>query len=61
MRRIGAAEGSVIFDSEYADRGEWPFIVVGDGPRDSNENFRACWCGVEGTELDCMEKFEFWW
>lgn len=28
------------------------FAAVGDGSRDSKENCRACWCGVEGTELE---------
>jgi hypothetical protein len=51
-------EGRGILDSEYADRGEWPFVAFGEGSRDSNENFRACWCGVEGTEFDCTEKLE---
>jgi hypothetical protein len=42
----------VIFDSEYAERGEWLLVALGEGSLDSNENFRACWCGGEGTELD---------
>lgn len=47
----GRSEGSVEFVSEYAERGEWFWVAFGDGSRDSNEKFRACWCGVDGTEL----------
>jgi hypothetical protein len=39
---IGRDDGSVMFDSEYADRGEWLFVAVGEGSLDSKENFRAC-------------------
>jgi hypothetical protein len=54
----GREEGRVIFDSEYADRGEWLFAAFGEGSRDSKENFRACRWGVDGTELDWWERVE---
>jgi len=27
-------------------------VAPGEGSLDPKENFRACWCGVEGTELE---------
>lgn len=34
-------------------------MAPGEGSLDSKENFRACWCGVDGTEFDCAERLEF--
>ena len=38
----GLVEGRVIFDSEYADLGEWLPGAFGEGSLDSKENFLAC-------------------
>lgn len=50
----GRREGRALFVSEYAERGEWFVPAFGEGSRDSKENCLACWCGVEGTELECV-------
>lgn len=56
-----AIEGGLFCDrtplssSECVDLGEFSFaILVGDGERAPKESFRACWEGVDGSELE-------WW
>lgn len=38
----GGLEGRVMFDSEYADLGEWLPGALGEGSLDSKEKFLAC-------------------